>query len=89
MNSVSVDLSREDFTIGVHIRNSGKNIVINSIMKRIRTDQWKTKPENSISLAWHVNPLVINMLKQKKHCYYNYPRDRKNPIMRSKDFQQM
>jgi hypothetical protein len=29
------------------------------------------------------------MLKQKKHCYYNYPRDRKNPIMRSKDFQQM
>jgi hypothetical protein len=59
MNSVSVDLSREDFTIGVHIRNSGKDIVINSIMKRIRMDQWKTKPENSISLAWHVNPLVM------------------------------
>jgi hypothetical protein len=60
LNSVSVDLSREDFpTFGLHIENSGKDIVINSIIKRIRTDQWKTKPEYSISLAWHVNPLVM------------------------------
>jgi hypothetical protein len=60
-NSVNVDLSKEDITtVGPLIRNSGKDIVINTIIKGIRTDQWKTKPENSISLTWHVNPLVIH-----------------------------
>jgi hypothetical protein len=44
MTLVSVDPSREYFTRqGIHIWNSGKDILINSITKRISTDHGRLK----------------------------------------------
>jgi hypothetical protein len=87
---VSVELTREYYTRhGLHIRDSGKDKIINNITKRIR-DQWKIKAVNTISLVGHDNSCIIPSEKHneaKSELLTQLPkRLRKNPVTRSNDF---
>jgi hypothetical protein len=86
-----IDLARENFTShGLHLRNSGKDKLVTSLIGKIETHLQKTQAETLISLAWKKDTTINSADEQgiASVALHTIPtkRRQKTPTMRSKFF---